>query len=90
MISLTQLADVNILVGSDFFWSIVNKWKNCPSIRFVSLVLQIGYLLTCKFLDPHGEVKRDNQQLSAYFVMTHMIQRVSEVNLFSTGDTFFN
>jgi len=51
---------------------------------------KLGYLLKGKFSDPNSNTKSDNHLLVAYFVMTHMNQCVSEINLFSAADTTTN
>jgi len=40
-----------------------------------------------KFSDHNSDTKSDNHQLVAYFVMTHMNQCMSEINIFSAADT---
>jgi len=82
LISHEKLADVipdsadtdtiDILIGSDYFWSIVdNERIVLPSGLFL-LSSKLGYLLTGKFVDPSSDVKRVNHHLVACFVMTQM------------------
>jgi len=81
------MASIDILVGSDFFWSIVSSGRIVLPSGLFLLSSKLGYLLTEKFSDPNSDTRPDNHQLVVYFVMTHMNQCVSEINLFSAADT---
>jgi len=84
------MASIDILVGSDFFWSIFSSGRIVLLSGLFLLSSKLGYLLTGKFSDPNSDTRPDNHQLVAYFVMTQMNQCVSEINLFSAADTATN
>ena len=84
-----EMATIDILVGSDYVWSIVEVGRIVLPSGLLLLSSKLGYLLTGKFMDPKSEVK-PNDQLSTCFVMTQMNQSVHELNLFSTADTAVN
>jgi len=85
LISPTQLADlipeslemasIDILVGSDFFWSIVGSGRVVLPSGLFLLSSKLVYLLIGKFLDPRSDGECDNHQLLAYFVMIYMFQK---------------
>ena len=85
----SEMATIDILVGSDYFWSIVEVGRIVLPSGLLLLSSKLGYLLTGKFMDPKREIK-PNDQLSTCFVMTQMNQSVHELNLFSTADTAVN
>ena len=41
-------------------------------------------------MNPKGDIKPDEHQLSTCFVTTQMNQRIAELNLFSTADSVIN
>ena len=83
-----EMASIDILVGSEFFWSIVNSGRMVLPSGLFLLSSKLGYLFTGKFLDPNSDAKPDyHHQLVAYFVMTHMNQCVSEINMSSAVGT---
>jgi len=79
-----------LLLISDFFWGIVSSGRIILPSGLFLLSSKLGYLLMGKFSDPNSDTKSDNHQLVAYFVMIHMNQCVSEINLFSATDTTTN
>jgi len=85
----SELALINILVGSDYFWSIVGSERIVLPSGLLLLSSKLGYLLTGKFMDLNDDVHLSNQLL-ACFVMTQMNQSVYKLNLFSSPDTAAN
>ena len=83
------MATIDILVGSDYFWSVVEVGQIALPSGLLFLSSKLSYLLTGKFMDPKGDVKPDDHQLSTCFVMSQN-QSVHELNLFSTADTVIN
>ena len=70
----SKVATVDILVGSDYFWSIVDVGRITLPSGLLLLSSKLGYILTGKFMDPSSDVKAN--QLLACFVMTQMNQSV--------------
>ena len=70
---------IDTLVGSDYFWSIVDNERIVLSSGLFLLSSKLGYLLTGKFVDPSRDVKPVNHQLAACLVMTQMNQSVAEL-----------
>jgi len=85
----SELAPIDILVGSDYFWNIVGGERIVLPSGLLLLSSKLGYLLTGRFMDPNCDAHLSSQ-LSACFVMTQMNQSVSELNLFSSADIAVN
>ena len=85
-----ETAIVDILVGSDYFWNIVDVERIVLPSGLLLLSSKLGYLLTGKFMDPKANTKHGDHQLSTCFVMTQMNQSVTELNLFSVVDSSIN
>jgi len=83
----SDTAAIDILVGSDYFWSIVDNEKIVLPSGLFLLSSRLGYLLTGKFVDPNSDVNSVNQQLAACFLMTQMNQCIHKLNLLSTADS---
>ena len=85
-----ETAIVDILVGSDYFWNIVDVERIVLPSGLLLLSSKLGYLLTGKFMNPKVNTKPGDNQLSTSLVMTQMNQSVTELNLFSVVDSSIN
>ena len=96
LIAVDKLADtipggsesdsIDLLIGSDYFWTIVGLEKlTLPSgLHLVSS--KIGYILTGKYMDSDNDKSSSQQQVSTCFVMTQVNCTVPEMNLLSSSD----
>ena len=67
-----ETAIIDILVGSDYFWNIVDVERIVLPSGLLLLSSKLGYLLTGKFMDPKVNTKPGDYQLSTCLVMTQM------------------
>ena len=83
----SETDSIDLLIGSDYFWTIVGLEKlTLPSgLHLVSS--KIGYILTGKCMDADNDKSNSQQQVSSCFVMTQVNCTVPEMNLLSSSDT---
>ena len=74
VIPRSEIATIDILVGSDYFWNIVDVEQIVLPSGLLLLSSELGYLLTGKFMDLKANIKSDDQQLLTCFAMTQMNQ----------------
>ena len=78
---------VDLLIGSDYFWTIVGTDKMVLPSGLFLVSSKIGYILTGSYLDPMNEQQKNDQQLvTSCSVMTQVNQVVKVLNLFSSFD----
>ena len=82
----SETDSIDLLIGSDYFWTIVGLEKlTLPSgLHLVSS--KIGYILTGKYMDPGDNKSSNQEQVSTCFVMTQVNCTVPEMNLLSSAD----
>ena len=77
---------VDLLIGSDYFWTIVGTDKVILSSGLFLVSSKIGYILTGSYLDPINKQKSNQQLVFSCSVMTQVNQTVKVLNLFSCSD----
>ena len=81
---------VDLLIGSDYFWTIVGTDKMILPLGLFLVSSKIGYILTGSYLDPINKQKGNQQLVSSCSVMTQVNQTVKVLNLFSCSDDSLN
>ena len=82
--STSEPSNVDLLIGFDYFWSILETEKLILPSGLYLISSKIGYILTRKYSDPdHASCK---SHISTCFVMTQVNHTLSEVSLFSSSD----
>ena len=82
--SNSEPSNVDLLIGSDYFWSILGTKKVILPSGLYLISSKIGYILTGKYSDPdHMSCK---SHISTCFVMTQVNHTLSEVSLFLSSD----
>ena len=82
--SNSEPSNADLLIGSDYFWSILGTEKVILPSGLYLISSKIGYILTGKYSDPdHMSCK---SHISTCFVMTQVNHTLSEVSLFSSSD----
>jgi len=82
----SELITVDLLIGSDYFWTIVGVEKLMLPSGLYLVSSKIGYILTGKYTDPIVEQGNSQQCISSCFVMTQINSTVPEMNLLSSSD----
>ena len=83
----SETDSIDLLIGSDYFWTIVGLEKlTLPSGLHLESS-KIGYILTGKYMDAGNDKSSSQQQVSSCFVMTQVNCTVPEMNLLSSSDT---
>jgi len=77
---------VDLLIGSDYLWTIVGVEKLMLLLGLYLVSSKIGYILTGKYTDPIVEQGNSQQRISSCFVMTQINSNVPEMNLLSSSD----
>jgi len=69
----TELSTVDLLIGSDYFWTIVGVEKLMLPLDLYLVSSKIGYILTRKYMDPIVEQGNSQQCISSCSVMTKLV-----------------
>ena len=77
---------VDLLIGSDYFWSIVGTEKIVLPSGLFLISSRIGYILTGSYLDPNFSHKG----VSSCLIMTQVSCVVPAMNLLSSAEVCFN
>ena len=67
---ISSLADIDILVGSDYFWDIMGRERVVLPSGLLLLSSKLGYILTGKYCDPI-DTKDCEGQITACVVTSH-------------------
>ena len=81
---------VDLLIGSDYFWTIVGTDKMILPSGLFLVSSKIGYILTGSYLDPMNKQQSGQQLVTSCSVLTQVNQVVKVLNLFSCTDDSFN
>ena len=82
--SNSEPSNVDLLIGSDYFWSILGTEKVILPSGLYLISSKIGYILTGKYSDP--DYVSCKSHISTCFVMTQVNHTLSEVSLFLSSD----
>ena len=67
---ISSLADIDILVGSDYFWDIMGRERVVLPSGLLLLSSKLGYILTGKYCDPVDNEDCEGQ-ITACVVTSH-------------------
>ena len=81
---------VDLLMGSNYFWTIVGTDKMILPSGLFLVSSKIGYILTGSYLDPMNKQQSGQQLVTSCSVLTQVNQVVKVLNLFSCTDDSLN